>query len=476
MKRSVQTLFIIAFAVLASITTAYLIVNENLIIGPLVILGVVGFFVISAIVVDFSIGIYTLFLMGTFMFYVPRIVPVPIPLGVIYDALVGVTFVCIFINMKKPKDWTSFNNVFTFFFIVITTYQVLQLFNPNAVAITGWLVSMRNNTSLLLYIIFFQLFVSVENIKRFSFFWLGVSFVVTLYGIYQEVFGLTSFEWRWIYEIPGRFELYYQWGSMRKFSFLSDPSSYGLFLAFSGLALIALAFGPYKLYWKVIFVITAFISFIAMAYSGTRTATAMVAVGLLLLLLLNINNKRVILFAMVFIFAGGILFFGPFYSGTIIRLRSTFTPSEDPSMGVRDYKRLRFQNYIRHHPIGGGLLTTGTSGLLYSPGHPLAEGWDPDSGYLATALELGWIGLLIFVSFFAAVMIKGINNHFLLTDPLLKNLNLMYIVPFFALSVAHFTQHAMFSKPVNLIVIAVYALIVRLPQIEKLKPIPNTIL
>ncbi|MBX2955411.1 MAG: O-antigen ligase family protein [Cyclobacteriaceae bacterium] len=407
--------------------------------------------------------------MGTFMFYIARIITAPIPFGIFYDALVVITFAGIFLNIKQQKDWTSFNNAFTVFFIVITAYQILQLFNPNAVSIKGWLVSMRNNTSLLLYIVFFQFFIAIKNIKWFTVLWLGVAFVVALYGIYQEVFGLTAFEWRWIYEVPGRLDLFYQWGSMRKFSFLSDPAAYGMFLSISGLALVALTFGPYKLHWKFIFILASIIIFVAMLYSGTRTATAMVVVGLLLLILLNINNSKVILFAMIIVFAGGIVYFGPFYSAKIIRLRSTFTPSQDASMGVRDYKRLRWQEYIQQHPIGGGLMTTGVSGQTYSPGHPLAGDWDPDSGYLATALELGWIGLIIFIGFFAAVMIKGVDNHFALTDPLLRNLNLVYIIPFFALSIGHFTQHAMFSRPANLVVIATYALLVRLPQLENSK-------
>lgn len=469
MSARINGVILVSLAVLASVVAAYLIATTNIIVGPLIILGVLGLFTVAAIVVDFRIGVYIVFLMGAFMFYVTRIITVPIPLGTLYDALVAFTFAAVFLNHKKPKDWTSFNNAITFFFIVITVYQLLQLFNPNAVSVKGWLVSLRNNTSLLFYITLFQMFAVLQNIKRFTYLWIGVAVVVALYGMYQEYVGLTGFEWRWIYEAPGRFELYFQWGSMRKFSFLSDPSAYGLFLAASGLSMIALAFGPYKPVWKFLSVILAIITFVAMAYSGTRTATAMVAVGFVLLTLLNINSMKVIVFAAVCFLAGAAIIFGPFHNATVIRLRSTFAPSDDPSMGVRDYKRLLNQSYIISHPIGGGLMTTGTSGMLYSPGHPLAGGWDPDSGYLATGLELGWIGLIIFMAFFGVVMVKGVDNHFALADPLLRNLNLAYIVPFFALSVGHYAQHAMFSKPINLIVIATYALLYRLPQLDKLK-------
>ena len=169
----------------------------------------------------------------------------------------------------------------------------------------------------------------------------------------------------------------------------------------------------------------------------------------------------------VLVFIGLILLFGPFYGGTMSRLRSTFKASEDPSMAVRDFKRLQFQEYIQTHPIGGGLYTVGHNGERYSKGHELAGKWDPDSGYLLTALETGWIGLLIFQGLFCAVLILGINNFFSMQDPVLRTYILVYIVPFMALSVAHFTQDAMFSKPTNVIIYATYALVIKIATLEK---------
>ena len=136
-------------------------------------------------------------------------------------------------------------------------------------------------------------------------------------------------------------------------------------------------------------------------------------------------------------------------------------------MSVRDKKRIQLQKYVQTHPIGGGLNTVGQNGRRYSPGHTLAEVGDADSGYLLTALEMGWVGLIIGLSFFFAVMLKGINNYFSMRDPLLKTINLVYIVPFLALSVAHFTQDAMFQKPVYLVIIATYAVVITLPTFAK---------
>ena len=144
----------------------------------------------------------------------------------------------------------------------------------------------------------------------------------------------------------------------------------------------------------------------------------------------------------------------------------------DASMHVRDKKRVRLQTYVQTHPFGGGLNTTGMNGVKYSKGHELAEGWDPDSGYLLTALELGWIGLVLGIAFFFCVVVKGINNHFSIRDPVLKIYNLAYIVPFMALSVAHFTQDAMFQKPVYLVIIATYALMLTIKNLDK-RPLNN---
>lgn len=461
-KEQKRQLLIILVGVLLSVLAAYSITKGGVLTGSLIIIAVVSALVLVAVIVKFDTGIYLLLFLGSFMFLVDRVIVLPIPLGIVYDALVALTFFAVFLNPKRENNWTLFNNPITFAFIIITAYQLLQFFNPNAVSKVGWLVSMRNNTSFLLYIIFFQFFFLFRNVRVFTLTWLILGLVVALYGIYQEIFGLTNFEWQWIYRVPDRINLYFIWGRMRKFSFLSDPSSYGLFTAFCGLASLAMAFGSYRWYYRLFMLGSSVTMFVAMSFSGTRTAYAMVAVGVVLLILLNLNNAKVVLFSFVLILGIGVVFFGPFYGGTINRIRSTFNPSEDASMAVRDNKRIRLQSYVQSHPIGGGLYTTGANGLRYSRGHTLAQGWDPDSGYLLTALEMGWIGLIIFMGFFFIVLYKGIDGYFTVQDPMLKNYLLVYIVPLFALSVAHFTQDAMFQKPVNLIVIATYALVVRI--------------
>jgi putative inorganic carbon (hco3(-)) transporter len=466
-KNLYPTLILVAVLVAVSLAITYVIVNNGTSMGPMIIVALVGVSLVAAVLRDYRIGFYVLLLMGIFMFYIERILNSGFPFGTVYDGLAMLTFAAVFISNAHKRDWSLFKNPITIFYLIVTLYQVMQVVNPSAVSQVAWLVAMRNNTSILLYVVCFQLFSSLDDVKKFTKFWLALAFLCALYGFYQEFAGLTSFEHDWVYSSPDRLALYYIWGKMRKFSFLSDPSAYGLFVAMGALAFLVLAMGPFKIAFRATMAFCGFFTLVAMSYSGTRTAFAMVAVGIVFYVILSLNNRKVMLATIAAGFFGAIIFFGPFYGGTINRIRSTFNPDEDPSMVVRDQKRVRLQEYIMTHPIGGGLYTTGQNGLRYSSGHELAQGWDADSGYLLIGLELGPIGLVMFMALFVAVMVKGINNYFAMNDPLLRTLILVYLVPFFALSVAHYTQDALFTKPMNLIVIAAYALVIKLPSFER---------
>jgi putative inorganic carbon (hco3(-)) transporter len=466
-KSIYPTVILVLTLLVGSIYTTHLIVTQGMLMGPLVIGVVGGVLLLGLMLREYKVGIYFMFILAVFMSYINRMSGYPLQFGVALDALAALTFFAMLFTNRHKTDWSHLRSPITYLYIAIVVYQLLQVFNPNATSFIGWLVAFRANTSFLLFFAFYHLFQSFEEVKKFTVLWIVLAAIVAGYGLWQEVFGLNTKELQWVHSTPGRINLLLILGHMRKFSVLSDPSAFGLFMAFSGLSCFVLMLGPFAAIYRILFGMLSALMFVSMSYSGTRTATAMVAIGVAFYILITLRSKKTFL---VMILAGmGVLalMFGPFYGGTANRIRSTFKPSQDASMNVRDKKRIRLQDYVQSHPFGGGLNTTGMNGLKYSPGHPLAEGWDPDSGYLLTALELGWIGLIIGMSFFFVVMLKGINNYFAIRDPLLKTINLAYIVPFLALSIAHFTQDAMFQKPAYLVIIATYALVLTIPTFEK---------
>lgn len=434
--------------------------------GP-AILVLVGIPFVIFTVYNFRYGVFILFIYGASLFQIARILDSGLPFGILFDLMICLMFLSVIFKFKEDdKIDFKINEPISRIYLVSFLYFSIQILNPNAVSLSGWLASSRSFTLLLLFFIFISYFDSDKSIKRFVYLWLSVAVVASIYGLQQELFGLMDFEWRYIYASPERYGLFFNWGHMRVFSIFSDPSTFGLFMAFSGLSTLVLAFGPFSIVKKVALSIMSVVILISMSFSGTRTAYAMVMIGVVLFIILNIKNPKVLAGSMILVFGFIILMVGPFYSGPVLRIRSTFNVNEDPSMRVRDTNRMIFQEYIKSHPIGGGVNTTGVNGLKYSPSHTLA-GRPPDSGYIKTALELGWVGLIIVMVLHLSVIIKGISNNFILYSSRLKTYNLAFIIPFFSLSVANYTQDAMLQKPIVIPLIATYALMIKITEIDK---------
>ncbi|MEQ9413596.1 MAG: O-antigen ligase family protein, partial [Cyclobacteriaceae bacterium] len=383
-------------------------------------------------------GFLILTVYGYFLFLIGRLSPVDIPTGIGIEVVSSILFVGLLVKEFKVVGdrWRLFKNPVTYLLLVSETYNLVQGANPNSVSIAGWIVSLRGIVfTLILYFIVIKVFTDFNYVKRFTQLWLFLAVLAGLYGIYQEIFGYSDFEWRAIYANPKTFNLISVWSGIRKFSFLSDVAAFGLLMAFGGIFTTIMILGPYKPHIKVVLLICTLIMFAGMTYSGTRSATAMIPVGIVFYILLSLNNKVTIVFLGVSVIIFCAILFGPFYSPSIQRLKSTFSPSEDPSMQVRDRNRTAIQPYIYSHPIGGGVFTTNDIGHVYSPGHRLA-GFQTDSGYLKTALEKGWIGLIIQLALYSVIMAIGISNYFKVRDPEIKIYYAAYMASFFALTVA----------------------------------------
>lgn len=449
--------------ILGSIALAFVVVFKAPIGGVVVIGIIVGLFVAMLVFKKYSWGLIFLLCFGVYMHHFARLAQTAFPFGVPYDLLIGVTFLSLFASQKRNNlDWSHFGNWVTYAYLIVMGYHLLQVGNPMG-SVTAWAVSLRTFGLFLLYIVAYHYFSSLQNIKKITLLYIGIIISVALYGIFQEVVGFMDFEWAYIYETPERYKLYFIGGKMRKFSFLSDPSAYGLYLACGALSTAVLTLALPRWSYKVLFGTATLVILIAMSFSGTRTAYAMVAAGMFFYLLITIRSRKTIIIGILCGALGAIILFGPFNSWQVNRIRSAFYPSEDASMSVRDMKRVEHQPFIKSTPLGGGPYTTASNGSNYAGGHPFA-GFDPDSGYLEIALEQGMIGLLLFLFLLSMVMLRGVENYFAIKDPLIKVALLVYLVPFFALTIAHYAQSALNTKPMDMILVLTLGLVSRIPQ------------
>ena len=169
----------------------------------------------------------------------------------------------------------------------------------------------------------------------------------------------------------------------------------------------------------------------------------------MLLALLKYSRKVLLLLAVMGVMVVGLIYV-PTSNGTLNRFQSAFRPGDDPSYNVRSMNQHRIKPYIRAHPLGGGLGATETFGMKFAPNSYLAH-FAPDSGYVRVAVELGWIGLLIFCTFMFTVLRTGINNYYRIRDPELKTFCLSAVLVVFALNVGNIPQEAIVQYPSNVL-------------------------
>lgn len=110
------------------------------------------------------------------------------------------------------------------------------------------------------------------------------------------------------------------------------------------------------------------------------------------------------------------------------------------------------------HPIGGGLGATGAWGQRFAPNSYLAN-FPPDSGYVRIAVELGWIGLLLFCFLMFFILKSGIDNYFSIRNPELKTYCLSMLLIVFVFNIGNYPQEALVQFPSNIYFYVAVALI-----------------
>lgn len=449
-----------------SVVVALLMASVGWVVGALVIVAVLG---IPLLWMCFSNPLYAVtsaVVLSYFIFVVKRISGIyDLPTGTVVDAIlvigaVGVLF-------KKGSSPGPINRAITFTFALTVLYLILQAFNPNAYNIEAWLnLSLRTIiTRVCIFIITLYAFQSKKDVMTFTTWFLVMSFIAALYGMYQEWVGLPEFDLKWVMSDPLRYKLFFINGKFRKWSILGEVSSFGVVMAFSSITALALMLGPYRNKYKIMLFVAALCMILGMGFSGTRTAYVMLPIGVAFYVLLTINKRRTLIFAAFAAVIGVAILYGPFYGGTLSRIRTAFNPSEDASMQVREQNRAMIQPYMYSHPIGGGIGTTGVPGEKYHPGHILA-GFPPDSGYMIVVLETGYIGLLLTLSLYFLILMVGVRNYFRTQDLEIKNLYLAYMAPFFAITIGNIAQNAVSYPPADIILVCIVVFMFKLRSLE----------
>lgn len=441
---------------LCSVAAAFCIAFFGIKAGVIIILGIIAIPTLYATIAYPKIGIIISVILSYFLLYAEKFTDFPV--GTIMDGLLALLIIGFFLKQKKAKDWKIFNNPISIILLVWIGYNFIEVANPAAESRLAWVYTVRTvAVVLLMYFIFLYHIRSINFIRTIFKVWIALSLLAALYGLNQELFGFFPFEQKWLDANPSAVSLYYIGGVWRKFSIFSDPVTFSYNMVISSILCISIATGPITKWKKAALFFTAFLCIFSMLFSGTRGAYALIPVALGMFLILKFN-KQILVLGLLAGIAMAALVFMPTSNQYIQRFQSAFSPEYDASFNIRKTNQKMIQPYIIAHPIGGGLGATGTWGQRFSPQSFLAN-FPPDSGYVRVAVEIGWIGLLIFCCLIFIILTTGINNYYQIKDPELRSYSLALVLIVFALHIGNYPQEALVQYPTTILFSLVVALI-----------------
>lgn len=329
-------------------------------------------------------------------------------------------------------------------------FQIIELLNPIAISREAGFWAVRSLIPMAS--VYFIVYSSVETKKDFYLLctaWFVLGALAAAYGLYQEFFGLPSHDLLWASYDIRRYELLFTWGRMRKFSFFFSPSEFGMLMAITGVAGLVVAFFAKKYSMRILSGVTAALCLWAMLYTGSRTAMILIPVGLCLFAAVTLDKKVLIGVGILAVLGAGMVLKGSSNKALFV-MSTAFSAKEDPSMRVRLANQKLIQSYIRSHPVGFGLGSTGDLGMKYTP-QTFIGSFPPDSEYVKIAIETGWLGLLIWCIILARIFAYCVKVYFIINEPEWKMIITFVIVVFFMIIVAQYPQEYFRSQVLTMI-------------------------
>jgi hypothetical protein len=388
-------------------------------LGPLIVIAIaaLGTFIVSlfnnprlAFWVYFGYCFILGFVVKTFL---------NIPVGLALDAMLLLTWCSILVNMNK-FNWQSLKNEHVLLSVAWFAISLLQVLNPYGGSLTGWFNELRFTALswLLIAPLVFLLFNKMADLNRFMGFILLFSCIATLYGMKQLYIGVTKGEQQWL--DAGNNVTHILRGKLRVFSIYSDAGQFGASQAIVAVIALVLAFGPFGLIKRLIFLAIAIFLLYGMGISGTRGALFALLAGLFYALFLSKNFKVLIVGSVFALSIIGVLKYTTIGNNSfqVMRLRSALDP-KDASLNVRVENQKKLKFLLRDVPFGAGLGMSGMNGTTYNADKPIAN-IQPDSYWVKVWVMYGIVGLTIWFAINCYIIGKCSGIVWRLKDPKLK--------------------------------------------------------
>jgi len=425
--------------------------------------GILGIPVVFICMFNQQFGVAFMLLVAFFVQFIAKYNDAPI--GTSLDALLLISCFGILIRQILHKNWSFAKDPTSNWLLAWVYFNIFQVLNPAAESKLAWMYTVRSVAVLnILYFVACYAFNSLDRIKFMLKWVLGLASITALYAMKQEFIGFSAAEKSWLYADPERFQLFFQWGRMRIFSLFNDPMTFGVMMTYMGIFCFIMATAPMVWWKKFLLIVMGIIMLWTTALTGTRTCYILIPIGFVYFAMMTLT-RNVLIGIAVFTVLGSVLILKSTSNPMIYRIQSAFRPSEDPSVLIRYYNQKRIRPYIYSHPIGSGLGSTGLWARRFTPDSFLAK-FAHDSYYVRLAVEVGWIGLALYMMFLFTAIRRGIYYYVRVKDPTIKKLYLALITSLFILAVANYPQEAIDQLPTSLVVYIFIAAVVRLKDFD----------
>lgn len=408
------------------------------------------------------IGLMTIFALAPFTGIIKVLTGVRYaPLVLDSALLLLVTFLTLN-EMMLRRLRISFLDVMVFLFIALAAAQMFNTYVPDfSIAMEGFRFTAYQGVG---FFIARFIMKSKKQIKQLMLVTCYSATLVAFYGI-KQFFLPASIDLRVTQYLPGSTPVYYMGGTMfnqmRAFSTMSGPFHLGIYIVLVMLLLLCL-FQCYKRRIVLVGVMIAMV--VTLLLNATRSNWIGLIGGLFCYLFLQIMEKRIVLSLRVLISvcASLIAIFVvlralPYFPSVYEYILSVVNIAENPHLVGRIASwEDTFLPLVLKNPFGYGTGTALDTFMIY-----ITHNW-----YVKIAIEMGLLGLTLFVAILLSSFILGLRTYRKLRDNFLKMTNVWILSFIVAISVVGLGVPIFDVYPANLYFWFLVGLMSRLRDIE----------
>ncbi|MBP1618531.1 MAG: hypothetical protein H6Q14_2358 [Bacteroidetes bacterium] len=394
-----------------------------------------------------------------------RYVNIPLPIGVVFDVFLFLTFIVIvFHGYFHPNKEKKPIPPLYYLMLLWLVYCLLQLFNPESTA-ANWITTIRG---VAVYFVAFPLIVfllldKTKYLKRYILFWGILILLAGLKAFVQKNIGLDSAERLWLYTYGAHTHVIYS--GIRYFSFFGDAANFGCHMGLGIVVYSIVALYEKSVKLKIFYWIVVAVATYGMMVSGTRAAMAVPFAGLACFIVIIRQWKLVVAGFIVFVLALFVFNFTTIGNSndSMRRMRTAFQFEKDASYNLRKENQQKMRAFMGDYPFGLGI----GSAKHAEEGH-LMDDMATDSSFVFIWVENGIVGVTLYVGLLLLVLGYGCYLVFFkLKQPYIRGVTSAFVSGYAGMLVAGYGNEVFHQFPTGPTLYICMAFIMLSPQFDK---------